>query len=211
MILLLPGIQAGPPELGPLTRLLPSPWRVLPLPDSTEDRLPRIAEQVLDGLGPGPFDVVGVSFGGLVAWAMPPGRVRRLLTIGTLPERNTAARRSGRVGRVLDRVPRRLYEALYAPRVRGSLQDDGADEALIAEVRTPRREVLAARLRAIGGWELPPRPPCPATWMWGATDRFVTWDVARVRALGMTPIVVPGGHRPHLSHPSEVLRWIGPA
>lgn len=208
MILLLPGIQAGPPEFARLLPLLPSPHRVLALPDTTDDSLPAIARRVLDELGPGPFDVVAASFGGLVAWAMPPGVVRSLLTIGTLPEHNAAARRSGRMGELLRLMPDRVFAELYAPRVRASLEEDGADAAVLAEVRTPRRHVLAARLRAIGRWELPDRPPCPAAWLWGATDRFVTWDVASVRARGLEPIVTPGGHRPHLSHPSEVLRWV---
>lgn len=206
--LLLPGIQAGVPELGRLAALLPD-GVVCPLPDSTTDRLPDLAAEVLAQVGPGPFDVVAASFGGLVAWAMPPGVVRRLVTIGTLPEKNAAAVRSGRAARWVRRLPDRVYRELYGPRVRASLAEDGADDDLQLAVHLPRRDVLAARLTAIGRWDLPARPPCPATWMWGATDRFVTWDVAHVRTLGFTPVVVPGGHRPHLSHPSEVRRWLG--
>lgn len=208
MILLLPGIQAGPPELGRLSRLIRQPHRVQALPDCEDDDLRSIAARVLAEVGPGPFDVVAASFGGLVAWAMPPGVVRRLVTIGTLPSRTAAARASGRAGRLLPWVPDRVFRELYGARVRASLREDGADEALLAEVRSPRRAVLAARLRAIGRWGLPPRPPPGSTWMWGATDRFVRWEVAEVQAMGAAAVVVPGGHRPHLSHPSEVLRWI---
>jgi hypothetical protein len=108
----------------------------------------------------------------------------------------------------LRRLPRRVYHELYAPRARASLQEDGADDTLLDHVRIPDRDVFADRLAAIAAWGLPARPPGPATWLWGATDRFVTWTVTEVRACGMEPLVVPGGHRPHLSHATEVRRWL---
>ena len=207
MTLLLPGIQAGILEFARLLPLLPDAVAV-PLPDVDDDSLAGLAARVLAEVGPGPHDVIAASFGGLVARAMPSGAVRKLVTIGTLPERTAAAVRSGRAGRLLRWTPDRLYRELYAGRVRDSLLEDGATPEMIEGWRPPARAVLAARLRAIGAWELPDRLPAGSTWMWGATDRFVTWDEARVRALGGEPLVVPGGHRPHLSHPSEVARWV---
>jgi pimeloyl-ACP methyl ester carboxylesterase len=208
MILLLPGIQAGPAEFARLTPLLRGRVHVEPLPETEDDDLPTLARRVLERVGPGPFDVVAASFGGLVAWAMPPGVVRSLCTIGTLPRHTPAARRAGRVGRWLGHLPERVYREWYGARVRASLAEDGADGQLLETVRPPPPRVLAARLRAIDAWALPARPPSGSTWMWGATDRFVTWEAGDILRMGAEPLVVPGGHRPHLSHPSEVARWI---
>ena len=208
MLVLLPGIQAGPPEFDRLVPLLGVEALVLPLPASTDDTLLSIAAALLPSLPPGPHDFLGASFGGLLAWALPSERVRSLTTIGTLPWRTAAAVRSGRVGRLLPLLPSPLSRRLYQDRVRVSLEDDGADADILAQVRTPPRDVLAARLRAIGAWQLPAAPAARATWMWGATDPWVTWDQTGVQAAGHDGVIVPGGHRPHLSHPSEVARWL---
>ncbi len=207
MLVLLPGIQAGLPEFERLRPLL-GEHVALPLPDSTVDTLPAIAALVEAALPPGAHDLLGVSFGGLVAWALPKGRLRSLTTIGSLPYRTPATARSGQVGRMLPMLPEGLYRRWYRRRIRASLESDGADDELRLRVYEPPRDVLAARLRAIGGWALPPSPPVVASWLWGATDPFVTWDYASVRAAGHEPNVLPGGHRPHLSHPSEVARWL---
>ncbi|MFN7144947.1 MAG: hypothetical protein ACK4YP_14315, partial [Myxococcota bacterium] len=119
------------------------------------------------------------------------------------------ARRMTWLAAALRRLPERGYRELYAPRARASLQDDGADDALLEHVYLPGRDAFADRLAAIAAWGLPARPPGRrATWLWGATDRFIQWTPADVRAAGMEPLVVPGGHRPHLSHPTEVARWV---
>ncbi len=208
MLVLLPGIQAGPPEFAHLLPLLRVEHLVLPLPDAAVDSLPEIAALVDALLPAGAHDFLAVSFGGLVAWALPASRVRSLTTIGTLPWRTAAAVRSGRIGRLLPLLPSPLYRRLYQDRVRASLEEDGADADILAQVRPPPRDVLAARLHAIGAWTLPPSPPVRATWMWGATDPWVTWDQTGVQAAGHDGVIVPGGHRPHLSHPSEVARWL---
>ena len=208
MWVLLPGIQAGPPEFSRLARLLSGEVRVLELPVMEADTLPEITAALLRALPPGRHDIVAASFGGLLAWGLPEDRVRSLTTIGTLPFRTAAADKSGRLGGLLPWIPRPLYTRLYRARVRNSLAEDAADPELLAAVRLPSAAVLAARLRAIGGWDLPPRPPVRAAWLWGATDRFVTWNQASVAAAGHEPGTLPGGHRPHLSHPSEVARWL---
>ena len=205
-LVLLPGIRGDPAEYARLVPRLGREVVVLPLPETEEDDLAAIAARL--PLPEGPIDVVGASFGGLVAWALPPGRVRTLVTIGTVPFRTPAARRCGPMGLALRFCPDRIWREAYVPRARAALIEDGADDSLVDRMHLPPRRVMAARLRAIARWGLPDRPPAPATWIWGATDRFVTWDTGEVTARGMRPVVVPGGHRPHLSHPSEVARWL---
>jgi pimeloyl-ACP methyl ester carboxylesterase len=207
-LVLLPGIRGDPSEF---TRLVPrlGGFRVhlVSLP-AAGPRLRDIAAAVLGGLPSGSWHVVGASFGGLVGWALPADRVRSLTTIGTLPHPTPRARRMRWAAAVMRRMPERLYREVYGPRARASLTDDGADADLLDAVYLPPRDVMADRLAAIAAWGLPAHPPGRATWIWGATDRFVTWNVAGVRARELDPIVVPGGHRPHLSHPSEVARWL---
>lgn len=208
-IVLLPGIRGDPDEFAQLVPRL-SGWRVrlVTLPDAGP-RLVDIAAAVARDLPAGDWDVVGASFGGLVGWGLPPARVRTLTTIGTLPHPTARARRMRWVAEVLRRAPNRLYREYYGPRARTSLEEDGADDTLLDSVQIPPRDVFADRLAAIAGWGLPATPPGRRpTWMWGATDRFVTWSPAETRAQGLEPLVVPGGHRPHLSHPTEVARWL---
>ena len=208
-LVLLPGIRGDPREF---ERLVPRArgWRtrLVVLPDAGP-RLHGIAAAVLRDLPEGTWDVVGASFGGLVGWALPPDRVRTLTTIGTLPHTTPRAQRMRWASLALRAAPARLYRELYAPRARASLEEDGADDALLDAVHLPTRDVFADRLAAIAAWGLPARPPGRRhTWIWGATDRFIQWSAADVTAAGLEPVVVPGGHRPHLSHPTEVARWL---
>lgn len=181
----------------------------LDLPAAPLPSLAAQAEAVAARLPPEPVEVVGASFGGLVARALPPERVRRLCTVGTLPARSAAAVRAGRQAPLVAVLPRPLYAALYAGRSDADWQVDEPDGRWLAVVPIPERAALAARLRAIGRWGLPDRVTAPTRWLWGATDPWVTWSAATVLALGAEPVVVPGGHRPHLSHPAEVARWLG--
>jgi hypothetical protein len=208
MWVLLPGIQAGPAEFRRLVPLLRGEVRVLPLPDVEVADLAAHSAALSSTLPPGAHDFCAASFGGLVAWGLPAERVRSLTTLGTLPWRTAAAVRSGRLAAALRVLPEPVYRRLYRDRVRESLTADGADDSVLADVQLAPRNVLAARLGAIAGWNLPARPPVRATWMWGVTDPWVTWDKAGVEAAGHDAVVVPGGHRPHLSHPSEVARWL---
>jgi pimeloyl-ACP methyl ester carboxylesterase len=206
---LIPGIRGDPLEF---ERLVPrlAGWRVhLAVPPSAGPRLSRIAAALADQLPAGPWDVVGASFGGLVGWALPAQRVRSLTTIGTLPHPTPRARRMRWAAAALRLLPDRAYRELYAPRARASMEEDGADTTLLESVRIPPRDLLADRLAAIAAWGLPKRPPgARPTWLWGSTDRFIQWSAADVGAAGMEAVVVPGGHRPHLSHPTEVARWL---
>ena len=208
-LVLLPGIRGDPAEYEPLVRCLVG-WELIlvTLPDDGGPTLAGIAARLLPTLPEGPFDVVGASFGGLVAWALPADRVRSLTTLGTLPFPTPRARRCAVAARLVRTLPRRAFAELYGPRARASMAEDGADERLLERVRIPGRDSFADCLAAIAAWGLPPRPPGRARWLWGATDRFVTWDVPGVRVAGLDPLIVPGGHRPHVSHPTEVARWL---
>lgn len=208
MWILLPGIQAGPAEFRRLLPLLRGEVRALPLPQLVSSDLREHSAALASTLPDGAHHFLAASFGGLLAWGLPAERVRSLTTLGTLPWRTDAAERSGRIGRLLPLLPGLLYRRAYRARIRQSLTADGADDDVLAAVTLPPAEVLAGRLRAIAGWQLPPRPPVRAIWMWGVTDPWVTWDKAGVEAAGHDAIVLPGGHRPHLSHPSEVARWL---
>ncbi len=207
-MILLPGIQAGPGEMAPLAAVFGPEARVIALPSSEADRLPAIAAELEATLPPGAHDFVAASFGALLVWALPPGRVRSLVAIGALPWRTAAAARSGRAGAVLPWLPEAFYRPLYQRRIRASLVADGASPALADAATPPPRRVLAARLRAIAAWNLPPRPPAPCAWLWGADDPWVTWTAAEVQARGLTPLVVPGRHRPHVERPEAVAAAI---
>jgi pimeloyl-ACP methyl ester carboxylesterase len=227
LLLLLPGIRGDGAEFERLVPLLTG-WRIRvatypeagaaePLPAPTSPGvdgspmgrrgLAETAQRVLDGFD-GRAHVLGASFGGLVGWALPQARVRSLTTIGTAPGPSSRTRRAAWTGIAMQVAPDRLYREVYGRRARGSMADDGADEALLLRTHLPSRAAMAKRLAAIGAWDLPERPAVPSTWLWGATDPFVTWDNAAVRRIGATPVIVPGGHRPHLSHPSELARWL---
>lgn len=208
-LVLLPGLRGDPTEYAALAPRIPGrTLRLVTLPDAGP-RLTDIAAAVARDLPAGEWDVLGASFGGLVGWALPPDRVRTLTTIGTLPNRTPRAARMRAYAAVVRRLPERVYQEIYGPRARASMAEDGADGALLDAVTIPPGRVLADRLAAIAAWGLSARPPGRhPTWLWGATDRFISWSSAEVTAAGMEPVVVPGGHRPHLSHPTEVARWV---
>lgn len=204
-LVLIPGIRGDPGEYARLVPLLRRDVHVVATPDAGP-HLAEIAAAVAATLPNGEWDVVGASFGGLVGWALPPARVRSLTTIGTLPWPTPRARRMALAAALLRRAPERLYRELYAPRARASWEEDGGDP--LDTLVIPPGRVFADRLAAIAAWGLPLRPPGRARWIWGATDRFIQWNTGELIAAGLDPIVVPGGHRPHFSHPSEVARWL---
>lgn len=211
LLVLVPGIRGDTVEWRALVPRLRG-WRVhlVALPEDAGPSIRAVADRVAASLPDEPAHVVGASFGGLVAWALPAERVRSVTTIGTLPWPTPRAHRCRYAALALRALPDRAYVELYGPRARASMEEDGADAPMLEQMRLPTRRAFADRLAAIARWDLPPRPPATATWMWGATDRFVTWDAADVRKAGFEPLVVPGGHRPHVSHPTEVARWISP-
>lgn len=206
----LPGLRADAREWARLDPHLDgAPALFLDLPDAGP-ALAGVAAAVLDRLPPSPVEVVGASFGGLVARALPPARVRAMTLIGTLPAPSPAARRAGRQGRAIRLLPRPLFAALYAERSDIEWLQDEPDGAWLARIPVPARDPTADRLLAIARWGLAERVTVPTRWLWGATDPWARWSVADVHAAGAEPVVVPGGHRPHLSHPAEVARWLFP-
>jgi len=206
MLVLLPGIQAGLVEFSRLRPRLGS-HLALELPACAGRTLAEHAAALDAALPPGPHDFVAASFGGLLAAALPRGRVRRMVTIGSLPYATPAVQRSRRAAHLVAWTPEVLYRAMYRRRIRASLVADGADPTVLAALSPPPRAVLAGRLAAIGAWGLGAPPP-GAVWAWGEADPWVTWTPKAVAAAGAEPEVLPGGHRPHLSHPDAVAALV---
>ncbi len=207
VILLIPGVRGDPAEFDHLAPMLGGFHLLRPaIPEDAGADLRSIAAALLAGVDAPRFHVVAGSFGGLLAWAFPEDRVASITAIGTVPGPTPRTRRAGWVGRALRAAPERLYREVYGAHVRAGLAEDGVPADTPSFL--PSRRALADRLVAIGAWGLPARPPRPSTWMWGATDAHVTWGSHDVRMAGMEPLCVPGGHRPHLSHPAEVRRWL---
>ena len=192
-VVLLPGIRGDPSEFISLAPQIGGRIFIARYPDQVEPRLPAYAERVLETLIlEEPVHVVGASFGGLVGWAFPAAKIRRLTTIGSLPEKTATARKSGMLARIIPRIPELLYRTMYSVRNREGLQ-------------VPSQDGLARRLTAISRWDLPASPPAPVVCMWGKDDEFVTWSEDSVRSLGFQACVLPGGHFPHLTHPEAVI------
>ncbi len=203
---LVPGIRGDPAEF---SRLLPCLLQRLPgarfhvvrTPDTPDRSLPAIARRVLADLPPEPVRWIGASFGGLLGMAAPPHRLRSLACIGTLPARSRAADRAGWIGRLLPLIPPPLYRRLYARRTAAARRTDGEG---VLDLHIPAQAALAARLRAVSAWDLPDQPPAPALCIRGQDDPFLSWTPEEVRQAGITPLIVPGGHFPHICHPERV-------
>lgn len=210
-VVLLPGIRGGPSEHARLAAALPGRVvHALALPDLDHRgaTLADFAAALLPHLPDEPAVVVGASFGGLIAWALPPARVAALVTIGTLPGPSRAQAQCRRRAALVRLLPGPLYRRLYGARTRAGDDADDPGGALLGAIELPSPAQLSARLGAIGRWGLPARPPGPAVWVWGADDPFAVWTVDAVHAIGATPRVVPGAHRPHVSHPDAVAACI---
>lgn len=202
----LPGLRADAREWAPLSEALDAaPAWFFDLPRSGPD-LRHIADAVSALLPDEPVEVVGASFGGLVARALPASRVRSLVLIGTLPFPSAHSRLAGVQARLVRALPERAFRALYALRSDAEWLEDEPDGRWLAHVPVPERDDTADRLAAIGRWGLPARLEVPARWLWGREDRWARWSEAEIRALGAEAMVIPGGHRPHLSFPAEVAR-----
>ena len=166
------------------------------------------AAALADHLPAGPCVFVAASFGALVVRALPPARVARLIAIGALPLPSAAQRRCRALGPMVRRLPRPIYTKLYGARARRDWLTDEPDPRRYDTLRLPPPAALAARLDAIGRWGLPARVHTRTVWLWGAADPYARWSHADVLAIGAAPVVLPGGHRPHLSHPWSVAEWV---
>lgn len=211
-VVLLPGIRGDAREWGPLRSYLPEDSVALDLPTlPSPSLLLDHASGLLAQLPEGPLVLVGASFGGLVARALVALHARpitHVCTIGTLPAPSPASRRAGWSAPLVRHLPGRLYRELYGARAEADWLADDPDRERYAALQLPSQTALAARLGALGRWSLPPRVQVPSTYLWGATDTYARWGHADVEAVGGVPVIVPGGHRPHLSHPAEVAAWV---
>lgn len=211
-LVLLPGIEG---DARVFLRLVPLARR---WPVEAHDLPPRAAADV-DGLSalleadlpPGPLVLVGASLGGLLARCLAarwPRRVRGLVTLGSLPERHLLpaglSRRAGLAGR----LPEAAWRPLYRRRIAGLMAEEGVDPAVAAELLEglPPAWLHRARLAAIRAWGVPPGCPVPTLSLRGQVDREAPWSGAEVaRALPDSGFeTVPGGHRPHLTHPEAL-------
>lgn len=202
---LIPGIRGDPWEFSRLTPWLDGLVHVTDTGRAEGSPPPRTlseyASTIAASLPEGPLRVVGASFGGLVGLALPPSRVASLVTIGSLPAPTRASRQAGVLGHLVPLLPLPLYTRLYGRRTAHALTADGPD---LGALQVPPPARLAARLRAIGRWGLPNPEGRGIVSVWGQHDDQVSWTERDVRARGITPSRVPGGHFPHLSHPEAI-------
>lgn len=213
-IVLLPGIRGDGAEMAPLAEALAGRrgGRVhridLPTLTARGTTLHEHAAALAALLPPGPNLVVAASFGALVARALPPGHMASLVAIGALPCPSRASRRCRLLAPLVRRLPPRAYAALYGVRAEREWRADDPDPLRYSTLALPPQTVLAARLDAIGRWGLPLQVTTPTVWIWGASDPHARWTPDDVTTLGARAVVLPGAHRPHLSHPSAVAEQV---
>jgi len=178
------------------------------LPSADGVDLPDLARLLEPDLPPGPLLLVGASLGGLLGRALAsawPGRVRGLVTIGSLPHLSLLPKRLGPLGALAGRLPAPVFGRLYRRRIARRLSEEGVDDAVTYELLAglPAAGRHRARLAAISAWGLAPGCPVPTLSLRGQVDREAPWrgaDVARVLPESGFE-TVPGGHRCYLTHP----------
>lgn len=218
--------RLGPPGRGPALILLPGiegtarvfarqhslaarrPVYAVDLPDG--ETIDEIARRVADLAGHlGEVAVLGASFGGLVgrAWA-ELGGVTALVTVGTVPAPALRPASLALARRLVGHLPAGVFRRLYRRRIAARMREEGVARALAAPILAalPDRDLLCRRLDAILGWN-PQRPPAVRTlWLRGQLDREAGWSAAAVARYlpGVAFEIVPGGHRPMLTHPEAL-------
>lgn len=210
-VVLLPGIRGDAREMERLAGALTGPnvYTVdLPVLTAPGTTLADHALALAARLPAGPCTFVAASFGALLVRALPPERVAALIAIGAIPLPSAAQRRCRALGPMVRHLPRPVYATLYGARAERDWLADEPDPHRYAALRLPDPTALASRLDAIGRWGLPYRVGTRTLWVWGATDPYARWSHADVLSIGAAPVVLPGGHRPHLSHPSSVADWV---
>jgi len=200
--------------------------------ESTTDRAERsivfqaeTVVQLLDHHGLDQVDLIGASYGGMVAWALAaqwPERVRRVVIVDSPGNAYEAADAAQLMAEfeledpaelVIPERPqelRRLMKAAYhpPPPVPGFVVRD-AYRHVYATNREPQRELIADLM----GWlEQPPDAlpgiTQPTLLIWGRHDRIFPVDIAqRLKArMGdqvQLHIIEGGAHAPNLDNPKE--------
>lgn len=179
-----------------------------PVPEPDDD-MARYARRIRDLLElDGPCVLVGVSFGGMVAYelaAMCPAKC--VLLIASCRDRRAIPRYYD----AAEWVSRWIPDPLIRRRCEASGRMIARLEALSDEhdhlVRAMSRDVPVPFLRRVGRmilrWRPPERLPCPVRAIHGARDRII--PVRRVRP---DEIVDDGGHLISLTHAERVNRFI---
>ncbi|GAA4710889.1 alpha/beta fold hydrolase [Phytohabitans rumicis] len=178
--------------------------------------LARTMERLLDALGHDQVDVLGVSFGGVLAH-QAPHRVRRLILAATGPGLGGVPG-SPRVLLALA-TPRRYHQPDYFRRVAGRVYGGAAGRdpdtmlhgSLARFAHTPTAGGYLAQLYAITGWTSLPwlhRLPQPTLVIAGDDDPIVPLTNGRLlRRLipdARLHVVPGGGHLFLLEHPAEI-------
>lgn len=205
MILVLPGLQGGAAEVAPLADALGGLALDLP-PGSPREAAAALAREI-----DGPVDVVGASYGALVAYGLPAAKVRRIVAIAALIHPSGVPSQQRWTARATLALPDRVLARAYRRHLRRDLVAEGVDDAIVAALDTPRDPgSIRSRLRGVLRWDVgaPQRPP--AGWILGDADPFgpaiaATW---RAYAPDVPHVTVAGAHRPHLTNTARVAAWI---
>ena len=186
--------------------------------------LARTMERLLDALGHDHVDVLGVSFGGVLAQQLAhqaPGRVRRLVLAATGPGLGGIPA-SPRVLWALA-TPRRYRQPDYFRRVAGELYGGQARHdpdamlhgSLARFAHAPSPAGYLSQLFAIGGWTSVPwlhRLPQPTLVIAGDDDPIVPPVNGRILARlipdARLHIVPGGGHLFLLERPAEIAKVV---
>ena len=221
-LLLVMGIGASLDMWGPLEEALgPRGYQLIALdlpgaggspavfPPRRMTGLARIAVAVLDELGVDRADVLGLSFGGIVAQEIArraPSRVRRLVLcatgpgVGGIPGKPSALRHM--------MTPRRYQSKDYASRIAGELYggrarlDPGIHTSMKARyIRPPSLYGYLTQVFAVTGWSSVPwlrRIRVPTLILAGDDDPIIPLGNARIMSWllpdARVRVVVGGGH-----------------
>lgn len=203
---LLPGVEGSGETFSPLASLSQhAPVWTTDWPERGE--VPALADALLQALPRGRHVLVGASFGGLVARTAAqadPQRVATLVAIGSLPGRHPRPGRLRAQAALVQRLPSTWFDRRYRRRIRARLEEEGVnlERAALHLAHLPSQQALCSRLRAVSSWA-PKEGALPLTWwLRGQSDRESRWTNQTAQAALPTASlqVVPGGHRPWLTH-----------
>lgn len=143
-----------------------------------------LAGRLLDRLGYGRVDVLGVSWGGALAQQFAlqnPARCRRLVLAATAPGILMVPPKLSVLTKLI--TPRRYNDAEYREQVASEIYGGRADAAVVAEFRRTSRIGYLLQQTALAGWtSLPwlPLLPQPTLVLAGEGDRIIPLANARL-------------------------------